>query len=461
MGKKEVYGDTNINISHITDDSRDAKKDSLFIAIKGLTHDANDHIEEALKRGARAVVGERNIKLKDATYIKVDDSRAALSVIASAWNDNPAKKLKIIGVTGTDGKTTTSTIIYWLLKEAGFKVGLITSVSAEIRDKEVDTGFHVTNPEPIPLQAFLRKMVEEDSEYAVIEVTSHGLDQKRVYGVPFEVGVLTNITHEHLDYHGSFADYTKAKAKLFQLVGIAILNKSDSSFELIRKYIPKTVKIISYPGADLDKTVKKAIKERFSQDYNQLNAEAASLVAKEYGVASASMARAISTFPAVSGRLQEVANKKGIKIYVDFAHTPNALKSVLSGVKKGTRRRIIAVFGCAGERDTKKRPMMGKISSELADFTVITSEDPRSEDPNNIIDQMISRIKGDKNYIAIPERGEAIYHAINKVAKKGDTVIICGKGHEKSMAYGKREYPWSDFEAVEMALKGKVKTIKR
>jgi len=459
-------------VSGISDDSRKVKKGYLFVAIKGETVNGHNFINEAIKKGAVCVVGEADLKIKGATYIKVADSRAALSLLAQAWYGNPSRKLKVIGVTGTDGKTTTANIIYWILKKAGYKVGLISSVSAKIGDKEYDTGFHVTNPEPLPLQKFLKKMVDLKSEYAVLEVTSHGLDQKRVFGMDFEISVLTNITHEHLDYHKTFDAYLKTKIKLFANSKIAALNKEDSSYNTVRKLLPNSVKVIPYGLDSLAGDVRNAVLTRFPEKYNQLNSSAAITAAKLVGVNEEQLIQSIKSFPQVPGRMEKIPNTKGIGIYVDFAHTPNALASVLASLKNSTKGKLIAVFGCAGERDSKKRPMMAEISTRLADVSIFTAEDPRSEDINKIIVQMVKgvvsykakeigtnnlhdiyHVSGKHCLIRIPERGEAIFYAINKVAKIGDTVVICGKGHEKSMAYDHTEYPWSDYEAVKMALK--------
>src|SRR3989344_3044062 len=258
---------------------------------------------------------------------------------ASYYFGQPSKKLKFIGVTGTDGKSTTATLIYWIIREANKKVGLITTLGAKIGDKNYDTGFHVTTPEPIALQKFLSKMVKAGCKYAVLEVTSHGLDQSRVAGINFDVGVLTNITHEHLDYHKTWQNYRNAKALLFKEVKTAVLNRDDSSFDFIVGKISKNATIISY-----------AI-DRSNVDYFATHIDFAKDVKK-----------ALSSFKPLEGRLEKVNNKKGFGVYIDFAHTPNALEKVLCLVRKSSKGRVIAIFGCAGERDIQKRPMMGHIS---------------------------------------------------------------------------------------------------
>src|SRR3972149_7451510 len=334
--------------------------------------------------GAIAILGERNIKPKT-TYIKVKDSREALGKFSAAFYGNPSQKLKVIGITGTDGKTTTANLIYWILKTSGAKVGLVSTIGAKIGKKEIDTGLHVTNPDPVSLEKLLSEMLRANCSYGILEVTSHGLDQKRVAGVKFDAGVLTNITHEHIDYHKSLAKYIKVKAKLFQGVKYAILNKKDFSYPKIKSMIgafKKThdfqsgdelnahmsssgrrgnrglksaediiksgVKIVDYPQK-LSTKISEAIEKRFDEDYNRENAQAAIAVAKEYGVKDRVIVKAIKTFPNLPGRMEEIKNTEGIRVFVDFAHTPNALESALLALRKKTKGRIITVLGCAGE----------------------------------------------------------------------------------------------------------------
>lgn len=364
----------------------------------------------------------------------------------------PSKKIEIIGVTGTDGKTTTSNIIYHILQTSGFKTGLVSTVNAKIGKNEYDTGFHVTNPGPFQLQKLLSLMVKNKLEYAVLEVTSHGLDQNRNFGIDFEIGVLTNITHEHLDYHKTFDNYVSAKAKLFQKSKVCIIN--EKYYKYFKKYINDGQKVILYNSKTLKQNILKTIKNKFKEEYNLQNATAAVLTAKELGVSEKNIIKAIKSFSGVEGRMQEIKNKLGIKIIVDFAHTPNALENVLLTLKKqkGTKNKLISVFGCAGERDIQKRPMMADISTKLADISIFTAEDPRHEDVNEIIKQMEAGIKNKKSLIyKIPDRFQAIKKAIS-ISKKGDIVVVCGKGHEKSMAYGNVEKPWSDVKAINKIL---------
>ena len=371
----------------------------------------------------------------------------------------PARNMKIIGVTGTDGKTTTSTLIYHLLLAAGKKVALVSTVAAYIGKKEVDTGLHVTTPDSWHLQKLIRKIADKEYEYLVLEATSHGLDQHRLLGTNISIAVLTNITHEHLDYHKTHAKYLKAKTKLFKNVDAAILNKKDSSYKKIMKILDPKTKVVSYDDKTLEKELGKIIEKRFGESYNRFNATAAILTAKELSLNNKVITKGIKDFPGISGRMEEIKNKKGIKIFIDFAHTPNALESVLKALKKKKRgdSKLIVVFGCAGERDIQKRPIMGRIAAKLADVSILTAEDPRNENVNDIIDQIakgtrdISKTKRSK-IIREPKRGKAISLSIKETAKRGDVVVICGKGHEKSMAYNGKEHPWSDQKAIRSAL---------
>lgn len=379
-----------------------------------------------------------------------------VALASVVWFRYPAKKLIVIGVTGTDGKTTTATLIYHLLNKAGKKVALVSTVAAYIGDKQIDTGFHVTSPDPWKLQMLIREIVNQNYKYLVLEATSHGLDQHRLLGTNTKIAVLTNITHEHLDYHKTYKKYLKAKAKLFKNVKVAILNSTDNSYKAVRRLIKSQTKVIAYDRKTLANNLLKVIQARFPESYNQLNATAAILAVFELGIKEKSLIKFLGSFPGVPGRMEEIKNRKGIKIVIDFAHTPNALQSVLTELKKQAQGRLICVLGCAGARDELKRPMMAKIATTIADLSIFTAEDPRNEDINHIIKQMKKGIKSnDSNYRIVKERGEAIYQAIKKHAKKDDTVVICGKGHEKSMCYEDIEHPWSDHEAVEKALSAK------
>jgi len=374
----------------------------------------------------------------------------------------PSKKLTVIGVTGTDGKTTTSHMIYEILKSANKKVSLISSIHAQIGEKTYDTGFHVTTPDPVALQKFLRKVVNSDSECLVLEVTSHGLDQNRIFGVDFDFAVLTNITHEHLDYHKSFENYILAKARLFKGVKVSILNLDDPTFSKIKKLA--NGKIITYSiGKKADFAPKNfPLKLKIPGEYNLSNALCAAALATQVGISKKIITKALNNFQGVKGRMEEVDMGQDYQVKVDFAHTPNGLKQALKTLKsriKGQGSRVIAVFGAAGERDKLKRPKMGKIAAIYADICVLTAEDPRSEKVEDICWQIARGLvrsgkKEGSDFYQIYDRQKAIEFAV-KLAKPGDIVVCFGKSHEKSMCFGKKEYPWDEFKTVERAIKKK------
>ncbi len=380
----------------------------------------------------------------------------------------PAKSLTVIAVTGTDGKTTTSTLIYYILKTGGEKVALISTVAAYIGTEQIDTGFHVTTPDPWKLQRLIKKALDGGCKYIVLEVTSIGIDQWRIFGTNIDTAVLTNVTHEHLDYHGTFNNYLKTKAKIFKNVKNAVLNKSDSSYKYIKSQVGKNTNVISYDNKtpDVNIDILNSIRKRFKETYNQLNALAATEAALIYIKDKKKIAEAIKSFEGVPGRMEEVPNKKGIRIIVDYAHTPNALRQVLEFLvsEKGQRGRIISVFGCTGERDFEKRPIMGKISTELADISIFTADDPRGEDVNNVISQIVigaektgameltienlGKVAKRHKYIRIPDRKKAINIAINRIAKAGDIILVAGMGHQTHIAINGKEIPWNDKEVI-------------
>ncbi len=378
------------------------------------------------------------------------------AIIANIKYGFPGKKLKIIGVTGSDGKTTTVSMNYKILKDAGKKTSMISTICAVIGDKNYDTGFHVTNPSSFDLQRLLKESYLHGDEYVVLEVTSHGLDQFRVWGIPFKIGIITNITHEHLDYHKTFEKYRLAKAKLIENSEMAILNLDDPNFPFLKEKAKGSVITFGMEeNADIN-PVKYSFKLVVPGDYNISNALAAVAASKQLGIDFSLIKKSLESFKGLAGRMEEIKNKKGITIVVDFAHTPNALKQALITLRTQTRNKLIAIFGCAGARDIKKRSMMGKISARLSNVTILTDEDPRFEDNYKIIDEVaqgayLAGAKDGINLFKEPDRAKAIKLGI-EMAKKGDIVGIFGKGHEKSMNYKGIEKLWSDQKAVISAL---------
>lgn len=376
-----------------------------------------------------------------------------IAFFANLINGFPSKGMTVIGVTGTDGKTTTTNMIYQILKEANFPVSMVSTLGARIGDKEIQTGVHITNPGPLDLQNFLKKAVKGGSKYFVLEVTSHGSDQYRVFGINFDIGVITNITHEHLDYHKNWENYFGAKAKLVENAKIAVLNRNELHFERLSKIVRG--RVVSFgltKSADFNPG-KFPLKLNIPGEYNMLNALAAAAVGVNLGVETAVIKRALNEFEGLEGRMEEITNDRGLNIIVDFAHTPYALEVALKELRKNYNGKITAVFGSAGQRDVAKRALMGEVSAKLADITIITSEDPRGE--VELINMQI--LKGaeksggrlGENVFIESDRKRAIEMGIKNLVKKGDVVGIFGKGHEKSLNMdGKNEMSWSDQKAV-------------
>ncbi len=384
--------------------------------------------------------------------------------LATIYFHFPSKELTVIGVTGTDGKTTTVNIIYHILKSAGFKVSMVSSVNAQIGTKSYDTGFHVTTPSPWQIQKYLRRAVNSGSKYFVLEATSHGLDQNRLAFVNFEVAVLTNITQDHFDYHKNWQNYALAKEKLFKKAKIAILNLDDNkSFSFLKEKLKGDVISYSKNGKTDINLESYPVKTPIPGDFNLENALAAAAVCHVLKIGKRAMLKSLKNFPGVAGRLEEINLEQPFKVVVDFAHTPNAQEQVLKTLKsKYPGSRLITVFGAAGKRDSSKRPIMGKIASNYADVIILTAEDPRDEEVANICAEIASGIHNKKeniNLFIIDDRKIAIKKAIS-LAKTDDVVVLLGKGHEKSMAYGKKEYLWDEFAAVKDAIKNKLKNGK-
>lgn len=379
--------------------------------------------------------------------------RALLANISFGF---PSKNMIVIGVTGTDGKTTTSHLIYHILKNEGFNVALISTVCAIIDTKEFDTGFHTTTPDSFQIQNYIAKAKKAKCEYLVLEVTSHALDQNRVFGINFAIGVLTNVSHEHLDYHKTYDAYVKTKFKLLAKAKSVVVNKDDTSYShllSLKRNVSKQ-QWVTYGFSDADMNLSDApFVKTLTGEYNWANALAAISVGKLLGISMSEMKQAVLSFSLPKGRLENVYDKD-FRVLIDFAHTPNSLTQVLKTLKKDTKGRLIHVFGAAGERDKSKRPLMGKASSEFADITLLTAEDPRGEEVSEICNQIKSGMPNKKadGAIIIEDRQEAIKAAFD-MAQKGDTIILTGKGHEQSMNFGNGETPWSDVKAVQNAVK--------
>lgn len=383
----------------------------------------------------------------------------------------PGKKIKVIGITGTDGKTTTTHLVHHILKAAGKKTSMVSSVYAEIAGAYYDTGFHVTTPDSYMLQKFLKQAYEAGDEYMVLEVTSHGLDQNRVLGIDFYIGVLTNITHEHLDYHKTYENYIRSKETLLKKAKLSVINKDDESFAQLHTNDYHLVKTYAIKDITADVTLEKfPFSSPLPGEYNIYNCLAAIAVAKEIGISNDNIKKALKNFPGVKGRFESISTSYGFNVIVDFAHTPNAIDKVLQTVKPMVKGKLIHIFGSAAKRDVAKRPIMGKNSAQFADIIILTEEDYRSESVEKINEEIAKGARElgvqellpneydqKKSYTTpilfkIPNRADAINFAI-AIAKKGDAVIATGKAHEKSLCRGSIEYPWSEHDAIAQALK--------
>jgi UDP-N-acetylmuramoyl-L-alanyl-D-glutamate--2,6-diaminopimelate ligase len=389
------------------------------------------------------------------------------AILANIRYGFPSKSIQVIGVTGTDGKTTTSALIYHILKKSSRKVSLISTVSATIGKQSYDTGFHTTTPSPFTVQGFIRQAVDDGDEYFVLETTSHALDQFRVFGVSYRVGLITNITHEHLHYHKTYERYVKAKARLLQWSRTAIINRDDKSYPLLKKLVDKSSfnkQVYTYSliqNADFRFDISRHIGKKLAH-FNKYNYLGAYAVCKQLGLTDKEIYSGMKTYELPPGRLEMIYDED-FKVIIDFAHTPNGLHEALHAIKDDYvgRGRLIHVFGAAAFRDDTKRPIMGRESATFADTTILTEEDYRTEDPYHISKQIAEgmtplrwvEVKPEeyvgkpKTYTAIINRQEAIAKAV-AIAKKGDVIVLTGKGHEQSLCRGTKEYPWDDKKAA-------------
>ncbi len=475
-----------IPIRDIVIDSRMVRPGAMFVAIRGGTLDGHDFIPQAIEKGAAAVVGEKPLDGLAVPYIRVENPRRALTWLAAAFYGWPGRSLMVIGVTGTDGKTTTCNLIYQILLAAGMRAGLISTVNAVIGDQVLDTGLHVTTPDAQDVQRYLAQMAEAGLQVVVLETTSHGWAQYRVDACEFDIGVVTNITHEHLDEHGSYENYRAAKARLFHsLAGtlpkahgnprLAVLNRDDASFDYLSSVTQ--VRKISYglggsPDVWAESVRLSPSGIQFIVRNDQFRIDIVSSLVGSYNVSNCLAAVAatvvglnispeiaaqgIASLPGVPGRMERIDLGQDFTAIVDFAHTPNALKVTLETARQMTHGRIISVFGSAGLRDKQKRRMMAETSAGLADLTVLTAEDPRTESLDGILAEMAegARSRGGREgetFWRVPDRGRAIEFALS-LARPGDIVLSCGKGHEQSMCFGRIEYPWDDRVAMRAAL---------
>lgn len=442
----KVSGDTNKEINKIEYDSKKITQGDIFVAINGYKENGKDYVQDAIDKGAIAIISEEELEQKEnITYIQVEDARIALAIMASTYYGNPARKLKIIGITGTKGKTTTAYMIRDIMLASSKKTGMIGTVCNTYGNVVEDSTR--TSPESLDLQALFARMVEAGMEYVVMEVSSHALELNRVYGIKFIVGVFTNLSEDHLDFHENMDNYLKAKAKLFAMSDFAIINGDDIYAPRLMKMIDTKIATYGLDNAvDLTATdvrvnpsyvefkmyvnkMLETIKINIPGRFTVYNALAAIGVCSLFGAQMDSILAALAALR-VPGRNEVLDLNKAFTVIIDYAHTPASLEAILSSAKKYTKGRIICVFGCGGNRDKEKRAMMGEIAGRLADFTVITSDNPRNENPNDIIKDIEQGMKQTRGlYKAIENRRQAIKFAM-RIAWKSDVIIIAGKGHE-------------------------------
>jgi UDP-N-acetylmuramoyl-L-alanyl-D-glutamate--2,6-diaminopimelate ligase len=465
---ESVMGSTEIEIAAIEFDSRKVGNNFLFVAQKGLVHDGHRFINMAVSKGAIAIICEEipEKPLSNITYIKVDDSNEALAILASNFYDNPSEKLKLIGITGTNGKTTIATLLYKLFKKAGYKVGLLSTIKIMIDDFEKPATH--TTPDSITINKVLYDMVKEGVALCFMEVSSHGIHQKRTAGLLFESGIFTNLTHDHLDYHESFAAYRDVKKSFFDNLpktAFALVNIDDKNGAVMLQNT--SAKKYSYALKTIADYTVKIIENQFNGlllnidnhevwtkligSFNAYNLLAIYACADLLGIDKLENLKLLSELENVDGRFQHAVSKMGVNSIVDYAHTPDALKNVLETINsiRTHNEQVITVIGCGGDRDKMKRPKMGHIASVLSNQVVFTSDNPRTEDPEEIIKDVEAGVSPEnyKKTISITDRSQAIKTAC-KLAKQGDIILIAGKGHETYQIIGDKRLDFDDFKIV-------------
>ncbi len=464
----KVLGNPGITLAEIAFDSRQVVPDTLFIAVKGTQSDGHDYINQAIEKGAKAIVCEvLPEKTPDGVvFIQVDDSAKALALLASAWHENPSRHLKLVGITGTNGKTTTITLLYRLFSALGYKTGCFTTIRNYVGEKSVEATH--TTPDPIQLNRLMKDMVDAGCQYAFMEVSSHSLAQQRVAGLNFAGGIFSNITHDHLDYHKTFDEYIRAKKIFFDQMpatGFSLINADDKNgrvmvqntksavhYYALRSMADFKARILeSHFHGTLLNIDGKEIWTRFLGDFNAYNLLAVYACAVLLGQDKEEILRIISAMETVEGRFQYVRSETGVTAVIDYAHTPDAIMNVLKTILqiRKNNEMIITVVGAGGNRDKTKRPVMARVAAELSDKVILTSDNPRNEEPMDILNDMKAGLdeKMLQKTLIQPDRREAIKMAC-MLAQKGDIILIAGKGHEPYQEIKGVKHHFSDFEEV-------------
>ena len=469
----ELSGQLNKTIHKISSDSRDIEKDDVFVAVKGVHVDGHEYIQKAIDLGANVIVCEviPSDKNEEVTYVLVKDSTQALAYMAANYYDNPSDLINLVGITGTNGKTTTTTLLYELFMGMGTKTGLISTVVNKIGEEEIPATH--TTPNPIELNRLLRKMVDEGCEYCFMEVSSHAIVQNRVLGVNFNIGVFSNITHDHLDYHKTFKEYIHAKKLFFDHLSkhaVALTNIDDKNGSVmvqntsakVKTYALKSMadykaKIIENSLSGLVLNINNhEVWTKLVGDFNAYNILVVYAVAMEFELDEVEVLRVLSQLASVEGRFEQFISDSKVIGIVDYAHTPDALKNVLETITKIRTRneQVITLVGCGGDRDTAKRPVMAEIATEFSDKVILTSDNPRTENPDEIIREMQAGVPAEKSgkTLSITSREEAIKVACS-LAQPNDIILIAGKGHEKYQDINGVKHPFDDLEILKSTLK--------
>ncbi len=450
-------------VTLVTEDSRKVCEGSVFVCVKGARFDGHDAADDAVKKGAVLIVSQHDTGCEN--QLIVEDTREAFSLLSASFFSNPARKLRLVGVTGTNGKTTTCFLLKAIFEKLGHKTGLVGTVKNMVGDKEYPA--HLTTPDPFELNSLFAEMVEAGCEFCVMEVSSQALAQQRVAGLHYESAIFTNLTQDHLDYHGNFENYIAAKHKLFEMCDTAVINCNDEAHTAMVADTSCRKVTYSVLSDNADYTAKNAeyktsgvsyilvgfgrlerIKMRIPGGFTVYNSMGAAVCAVELGLPMDGVAKALGEAVGVPGRIEVVPTDTDYTVIIDYAHSPDGMQNILAALRKIAEARVITVFGCGGDRDKTKRPQMGKIAADMSDFVIITSDNPRTEDPQTIVNEIAEGAKGAKiPVVTITDRTQAIEFALNE-ANENDIVLLAGKGHETYQIIGTEKKHYDEREVV-------------
>ncbi len=468
-----VVGATTIDVNKIEFDSRNIEQNDVFVAIRGSVSDGHAFIQKAIDQGAVVVICEKipDAKIKGVTYVEVNDTQSALAIMASNYYDAPSANLKLVGVTGTNGKTTIATLLYQLFKKAGFKVGLLSTVKILVDTQEYKATH--TTPDSLTINFYLNEMNKAGVEYCFMEVSSHGIHQKRTEGLVFEGGVFTNLSHDHLDYHNTFKEYRDVKKEFFDGLSpkaFALVNKDDKNGMFMlqntkaKQYTYALKSYANYRGQILESSLEGLLLKlndhevwtKLIGSFNAYNLLAIFGTAELLGLENLETLQLLSDLQSVSGRFQYLISDQKITAIVDYAHTPDALKNVLETINdiRTNNETLITIVGCGGDRDKMKRPVMGNIAAKLSNKVIFTSDNPRTEDPDKIIEDIEKGVEPQnyKKVLSITDRKQAIKVAC-QFASKDDIILVAGKGHETYQEINGERTEFNDFEIIKQELK--------